>query len=302
MRRLIADWEGSPIIRLVDPAGLRPYLSPAFTALSDFLSEHVPIQILQRRIERENLSPTGIILPQDCDIWLRDYHPLPLEADPHSASRYVAFRYAPQYLEREITSVVGLLAPNCDESDLILDVGNLIHNGQGTVIVTERALSDNCLSHAALHRELCKYFIVKELIVIPEEPGDITGHADGLVQFLSTSVIAVNRYDGETEEQRKYRLLLMQILRSHRLSVVLIDSEQPLSISGEGIPSAWGNRINFLRWREKILFPAFGNKRDIHTAEALERYGLLPVPVPIGLFELFTHYGGSLHCLTASFR
>ena len=150
MKRLIADWEGSPIIRLVDPAELRPYLSPAFTALSNFLSEHVPIQILRRRTERENLLPTGIILPQDCDIWLRDYHPLPIADDGRSASGYVAFRYAPQYLEREVTGVVGLLAPNCEESDLILDGGNLIHNGQGTIIVTERALSDNRLSHAAL--------------------------------------------------------------------------------------------------------------------------------------------------------
>lgn len=302
MRRLIADWEGSPIIRLVDPAGLRPYLSPTFAALCNFLSQYVPIQILRRKTARERFPTTGITLPEDCDIWLRDYHPLEIEDDRNLSFKYVAFRYSPQYLEREVACAAWLLAPNCKVSDLILDGGNLIHNGQGTIVVTERALSDNRLSYATLEKELRKYFSVKELIIIPEEPGDITGHADGVVQFLSTAVVATNRYHAETEEQRKYRLLLMQILRAHRLSVVLIDSEQPLSISGEGIPSAWGNRINFLRWSDKVLFPAFGNERDTHTAETLERYELMPVPIPMGLFELFTHYGGSLHCLTAPFR
>lgn len=302
MRRLITDWEGSPTIRLVDPAGLRPYLSPAFSTLCNFLSHHVPIQIIRSKTERESFTPTGITLPQDCDIWLRDYHPMAIRGDRNLSSEFVAFRYAPQYLERKVACAARLLVPNCEMSDLILDGGNLIHNGQGTIIVTERALSDNRLSHAALKKEYRKYFFVKELIVIPEEPGDITGHADGVVQFLSPAVVALNRYNAETEEQRKYCLFLMRTLRAHRLYVVLIDSEQPLSIYGEGIPSAWGNRINWLRWQDKVIFPAFGNERDIHTAEALERYGLLPIPVPIGLFELCTHYGGSLHCLTASFR
>lgn len=301
MRRLIADWEGSPIIRLVDPAGLRPYLSPAFSSLCNFLAQHVPIQIIRRESATESSQSHGIVLPQGCDIWLRDYHPLPIASDRNLSPEYVAFRYAPRYLDKEIACTAHLLASNCDLSNLILDGGNLIHNGQGTILITERALSDNHLSHAALERELRKYFFVKELIVIPEEPGDITGHADGTVQFLSLAVLAVNRYHAETEEQRKYRLLVMQTVRAHRLSVALIDSEQPLSISGEGIPSAWGNRVNWLRWQDKVLFPAFGNERDTRTAETLERYDLLPIPVPIGLFELFTHFGGSLHCLTASF-
>lgn len=305
MRRLLPEWSGYPLVRIVDPGERRPYLHRQFQALFSLLENHVLIQTCRHQGsgQREQIFP-GITLPAETDIWIRDFHPVGIQDSETGRTDYLAFRYEPKYLDKErrpnSAAVNKQLVRNPEYSDLVIDGGNVVHDGMGQIIMTERVLSDNNLSAAQLKTALSEYFEVRRLFVIPEEPGDITGHADGSVQILNPETIVINRYHRESDVQRTYRLKVANIIGRH-FSTVSIPCEQPLEISGEGFPSAWGNRLNWLRWHEKILFPAFGNQRDAETSEILNRYHLMPVPVPIEAFELYTHFGGSLHCITAPY-
>lgn len=305
MRRLLPEWSGYPLVRIVDPVERRPYLQRPFQSLFSLLKKHVLIQTCRPQVSGQpEQNEPGITLPQESDIWIRDYHPVGIHDSETSRTDYLAFRYNPKYLDEERLPNSGAVnkqlveSPEC--SELIIDGGNIVHDGLGHIIMTERVLSDNNLSAAQLRTALSEYFEVRKLFFIPEEPGDLTGHADGSVQVLNPETAAISRYHSETEAQRAYRLKVASIVSKH-FSTVSIPSEQPLEILGEGFPSAWGNRLNWLRWHEKILFPAFGNQRDAETSEILNRYHIAPVPVPIEAFELVTHFGGSLHCITAPY-
>lgn len=305
MRRLLPEWHGYPLVRIVDPGERRPYLQRQFQSLFSLVANHVLIQTCRPQASgQQEQSEPGITLAAETDIWIRDFHPFGIHDSETDRTDYLAFRYQPKYLDQkkllnsaEINrQLVG--SPEC--SDLIIDGGNIIHDGLGHIIMTERVLSDNNLSAAQLRTALSEYFEVRKLLILPEEPGDLTGHADGSIQVLNPETVAINRYHRETEVQRAYRLKVASIVSRH-FSTVSIPSEQLLEILGEGFPSAWGSRLNWLRWHEKILLPAFGNQRDAETSEILDRFHIAPVLVPIEAFELFTHFGGSLHCITAQY-
>lgn len=303
MKRLIPEWSGYPLLRLVDPSQSRPYLRQQFESLVAILKQHVLLQICRDKTDKQTNEPFVPILGE-ADIWIWDYHPIGVVESETGHTTYVSFRYQPGYLcpgeSQRAKATVNRLVENLDVSNIILDGGNLIHNGIGKIAITERALSDNQLSAAQFKAALSQHFEVPKLLVIPEEPGDITGHVDGSVRFLNPEVVAINQYHQETSQQRAYRLEVAHLL-SRDFSIVSIPSEQPLEISGEGFSSAWGNRINWMRWHEKILFPAFGNQRDAETSEILNRYHLTPISLPIGALELYTHFGGSLHCITSPY-
>lgn len=47
---------------------------------------------------------------------------------------------------------------------------------------------------------------ITRLIVIPEEPGDETGHVDGMVRFLSPETVAVGSYPPEWKEGNRFMI------------------------------------------------------------------------------------------------
>ena len=204
MRRLLPDWSGYPLVRIVDPGEKRPYLHRQFQALFSLLEKHVLIQTCRHQgsDQREQIF-AGITLPAETDIWIRDFHPVGIQDVETGRTDYLAFRYDPKYLEKErrpnSVAVNKRLIINPEYSDLVIDGGNIVHDGMGQIIMTERVLSDNNLSAAQLKTALSEYFEVRRLFIIPEEPGDITGHADGSVQILNPETIAINRYHRESD-------------------------------------------------------------------------------------------------------
>ena len=123
------------------------------------------------------------IIPDTKDIWARDYMPIQIDTD-----RFVQFRYEPDYLKREAnlrtenaSDLIGLA--NCQRSDLNIDGGNIVR-WSDAVVMTEKIYKENrSVKRPQLRRQLQKILGVERLIVIPMEPGDYIGHADGMVRF-----------------------------------------------------------------------------------------------------------------------
>jgi agmatine deiminase len=241
------------------------------------------------RLPAENLLPGSIP-----DIWIRDFGPVRTTAGTFK------FRYQPAYLDthhaRSIDDTfmqwfdsVGLEA---ERIDLVLDGGNFVYNGAGSAVITERILSDNpSHSRQEIHREISGRLGLARLAIIPEGPREKTGHADGMVVWLSEEQLGVARF------QEPIRSRVLQALEKALPGVAV--AELPFAPTGElweGWPSASGVYVNALSTDKALYLPQFGLEAD---GKAIQAYRSLAskrvIPVRTGQE---VRLGGSIRCLT----
>src|SRR5262249_36578661 len=131
-----------------------------------------------------------------------------------------------------------------------------------------------------------------EVVVVPKEPYDVVGHADGVVRFLDEGRVAVNDY---SRVDPRYGRRLEAALRRHGLAVERLPYA-PTDEEHDGIPSAEGCYLNYLRVGKLVVVPAFGLPQDDPACRTLEN--LLPgaTVVPLRCGEL-ARRGGVLNCV-----
>lgn len=221
------------------------------------------------------LSEHGIgfrVLNGTKDIWIRDYAPIQVDQD----GSFVLFRYFPDYLRKGfrhlITNSKEIMAGlpgvrSCEFSDIVLDGGNVVrHHGQA--VVTDKIFRENRrMGRAELREELRRLLRVERLIVIPTEPGDVVGHADGVLRFIDDNSVIVNDY---RRLDRSYRRRLREPLVAAGLKLEEITYEPDLDDPGD-IPSAVGNYVNFFQAGDLIVIPTYGLKADFDAQETLTR-------------------------------
>lgn len=220
------------------------------------------------------LTKHGITLktiPGTQDVWCRDYAPVQV-----SEHQFVQFRYAPDYLagkqyrHLKADGKIGSTLPwikNCLRSEIVLDGGNLVR-WRDKVILTEKIFAENPnRERGRLIGELERLLNVDRLILIPQEPGDITGHADGVVRFVNSDSVVVNDYRRLDPE---YGLRLLAILEAAGLEVHDVPY-QPGSGSSRGMPSAVGNYVNFLQVGTVLIMPSYGLPEDGQAREEFTR-------------------------------
>lgn len=234
------------------------------------------------------------LLPGTRDIWVRDFMPVQVTAD-----NFVRFRYQPSYLcgyDDLITpdEVRGRIPDGArlHISGINLDGGNVVANGT-KVILTEKVYRENSGDDRPALREKLATFFQAENIIIPKEPYDVIGHADGVVRFVNDDTVVVNDY---RKIDPGYGEKLEGCLRRHELGVELLPYFCTNQVI-DSIPSAVGNYINFLRVNGLVIVPAYGVRQDEVACRTLER--LLPgtkiVPVPC---EGLARQGGVLNCVS----
>ncbi len=304
MRFLVPEWHEANIIRMVCPREIHPAIRRNLNEIAAFLHKHVPLQVLTLSADPQAETNETHENWGASNIWLRNYHPLGFIDYETQELSQIAFRYeAPDFYRSKPPGFAlyqETFHSGCEHIQLMIAGGNLIHNGFGDLIMTERVLSDNIISQGALVKQLRAHFEVRRLIVIPEQPGDATGHVDGSVRFIDADTVAVTTYPRITAEFSSWYTAVKTKLHPH-YRVIPIESDDPLEIRGDGMPSAFGNRLNWIRWRDRILFPSFGAEYETNLVQLLAKESLHAVPVPQPLFELVSHFGGSLHCLTAEY-
>lgn len=250
----------------------------------------------------ETLTAYGIevrLLRNVRDVWAVDYSPVQV-AD----SALVKFRYAPDYLrghEQTITDdgVVRNFRGRgrCRRSSIILDGGNVVTSGR-KAIVTDKIYKENRdRKRSELREKLHELLGVDQLILIPKEPYDPIGHADGMVRFIDEDTVVVNNY---SEVDSGFGERLSRVLRRHHLNVELIPYFHEKRSRG-GIPSAVGCYCNFLRTVKVLVAPVYETRHDEVALKKLE--ALLPgLPiVPLGCTDL-AREGGALRCVSATYQ
>jgi len=202
------------------------------------------------------------ILDETKDIWAVDYMPIQSGID-----RFIQFKYEPDYLQddnyiltqTDPIAVCKTIDLQVIESNIKIDGGNVI-KGKNWVILTDKIFKENSsLKKNQLLRELEKIFGV-EIIIIPHDPIDFTGHADGIVRYYTNDTVLINHYNPKDNEG--FQNSLKTALKSHGLKTIEV-SYNPYQNSS--IDSADGLYINYLQMENFILLPTF-HKRDDEIA------------------------------------
>lgn len=211
---------------------------------------------------------------------------------------FVLFDYRPNYLcghEHLVTpdEARSLVPPDgrLRRCDINLDGGNVVA-GVGKVIVTDKVYKENPGRERSVLRDQLAEVLRAEVAVVPREPYDVIGHADGVVRFVEEGVVVANDYN---EVDPRYGVRLEAALRRHGLAVERLPCFR-FDESHEGIPSAVGNFANFLRIGTQVIVPAYGIPQDDLACRVLDR--LLPGATVVPLrCEGLAREGGVLNCV-----
>ena len=233
-------------------------------------------------------------IPGTADVWCRDFMPVPV-----GPGRLVQFRYAPRYLRgfpHLRTVCAGRLAGlhGYRRSRLVVDGGNVVRHG-GTAVVTDRIYRENRrIERPPLRERLRRELEVDRLIVIPEEPGDSLGHADGVLRLVDDRTALLNDYRRAIPA---YARRLDELLRRHGLALTRCPYAPSDDVGRDGVPSARGVYVNFVQVAHTIVCPAYGLREDDRALAVLARCFPRHRIVPLRCDALAAE-GGALHCVT----
>lgn len=229
------------------------------------------------------------------DIWCRDYMPVQTPS-----GKLIQFTYNPSYLKgnkeweesrSDVKDVCRMNNINAEFSDINLDGGNvLIFDDRA--IISDRIFSENPnRDKDELVKELGKQ-LECEIIIIPAEKDDMTGHADGMVRFVNRDTILGNN---RADEYKYWREGMQKVIDKYGLTYIDIpffapkDSKHPLS--------AVGIYVNYLEVNNLIVLPVFGRDEDKLAVDIIQKTFPERVVETIDYNDV-AYEGGLLNCTT----
>lgn len=241
-------------------------------------------------------------IPDTRDVWCRDY--MPVQA---ANGDLVQFVYWPRYLRAK--ELANLITPpdcyrdlsfvgNVRESVILLDGGAIEICGK-TGIVTERVFEDNYwYNRKDLTLKLRATLALNTLIVIPVEPGDETGHVDGVVRFINEQSVVMNDYDRLGRRSATYGREVMRVLREHGIEDICNAPYVPTGKHGPcGMPDATGCYVNFLKVGALVFLPQFGLLEDRQAFASFESFFSDAVVEKVDC-RMLAKDGGVLNCVS----
>lgn len=233
-------------------------------------------------------------LPQTKDVWAVDY--MPIQKD---LNKFVRFVYNPSYLQTkkylktisDVDEICKSIGIETFKTDIIIDGGN-VTRWTNKVIMTDRVFKDNpTYERKQLIKELYKLLQVDKLYFVPEQPGDFTGHSDGMVRFVDEHTVIINDYKQEKEEF--YRAFEIAI-HNTGLDYITI----PYNVyDNKSNNHANGDYINYLQMEKTVIIPTFGIKEDDITVKQLETIFAGQTIATVESNEI-AYDGGILNCIT----
>lgn len=234
-------------------------------------------------------------LPQTKDVWAVDYMPIQT-----GLNKFVRFLYRPSYLTEskqylktisDVDAICKDLNIETFKTNIILDGGNLTH-WSNKVIMTDRVFTDNpAYERKHLINELYELLQVDKIYFVPEQPGDFTGHADGMVRFIDEHTVIINDFKKEKEWfHRAFEIAIHNTgLDYIKISYNVYDNKSN--------DHANGDYINYLQMENTVIIPTFGIKEDGIAVKQLEKIFAGQTIETVESNEI-AYDGGILNCIT----
>ena len=234
------------------------------------------------------------LLPGTKDVWAVDY--MPIQTD---RNKFVRFVYNPVYLRAkkyqntisDVDEICRVMGFETIKTDIILDGGNVVR-WTNKVLMTDRVFKDNpTFERKTLIKALYELLQVDKIYFVPEQPGDFTGHADGMVRFVDENTVIVNDYRKEKEH---FRRAFDIALHNTGLDYITI----PYNVyENKSKDNANGAYINFLQMENTVIIPTFGTKEDDLAVGQLETIFVGHKIATVESNEI-ANDGGILNCIT----
>ena len=229
------------------------------------------------------------------DIWCRDYMPVQTKS-----GKLIQFKYEPSYLRKDnewnesrsdVKEICRLNNIDAEPSDINLDGGNVLICDD-RAIISDRVFSENKdWNREKLVEELGR-LLECEIIIIPAENDEMTGHADGMVRFVNRNTILGNQL---ADEYKYWREGMQKVLEQYGLTYIDVpffmpkDPKHPLS--------AVGVYVNYLEVNNLIVLPVFGRDEDEQVISIIK--GIFPDRIIETIdYNEVAKEGGLLNCTT----
>ena len=234
------------------------------------------------------------LLPNTKDVWAVDYMPIQIDLN-----KFVRFIYNPSYLQTtkylktisDVDKICVDIGIETSKSNILIDGGNVTRTTD-KVIMTERVFTENpTYQRKKLIKELHELLQIDKLYFVPEQPGDFTGHSDGMLRFVDENTIIINDYKKEKKEF--YEAFKISIQNTGLEAI-----EIPYNVyNNKNNEQANGDYINFLQMKNIVIIPTFGIKEDDLAIRQLETIFAGNKIVTIDSNEI-ANDGGILNCIT----
>ncbi len=223
------------------------------------------------------------------DIWARDYMPVKTKS-----GKYVSFRYEPNYLADDPllrTNFKADIAPHftlpVTYSNINLDGGNVVFSpSKVKAVITDRVFSENPEYDKNTLASVLEKLLEAEIVIIPSLKSDMTGHADGVVRFVSENTVIGNA----SPYKNGYEQRVKRVLEKCGISVMDFPYFDSKWIS------AVGSYLNFLETEKHLFLPVFGDALD-ETALKCAREIFNKKIIPVNINEI-AEEGGGLNCIS----
>ena len=258
------------------------------------------------------------------NIWCRDYMPTQVSpgrfvkfnykgyGTPDAVSRGLSYSQYPQLVvPDECWNALGDVAT----SDIILDVGNVSRRGEKAVLTEIIFRHNPQYQPQKLIAEL-EALLEAEIVLVPVEPGDDLGHADGILKWIDDKTVFVNDTSVMADEEYDaYARSLSMRLGAYGIDAVPFTYAFDLCPKQEEIDEAefrrkypdaddinpgMGYYVNFLQVKGLILLPFFGIDRDQEALAKVREYYPDSDCVGIECSDLSME-GGLLNCTTMNY-
>jgi agmatine/peptidylarginine deiminase len=237
--------------------------------------------------------------------WTRDYGPIVVRCGRNPPLMIDAVYDADvRPNDNHVPSVLSsVCACRLESTGLRVEGGNLLTNGDGLAITSERLIEQNTESGFTLRETLDRlqvtYGLDRVISLLPLE-GETTGHVDMFATFTSINTVVVGSYDPAQDPvnadylDRNADALVGLPTSAGPLQVVRVPMPQRAD-SGDTFPT-WTNVVYANRTLLMPVYPGLDPEAETTATQIFER--LLPgwkiVPVDCsGVIES----GGALHCL-----
>lgn len=294
------------LIVLSAPSVYNNYYASAFDNIIDYMSDFanqidagtdevvILVDADTQPYFNGKVSGSMLITANVEDVWIRDFGTV-------MPSKMVKFDYLPDFQAASTSNWIDNSFENwfaangltySTQSNLILDGGNVVDNGSTRAIVTDRFLHDNPqLTYNQAVAQLKNLLGVNEVAIMPEYPGDATGHADGLVTWVGDNKILLHEMP-----QPQHNQAIQEFQYAFPGVEIVVVPDYYVDESWQGFSSACNIFVNSLVTDDYIYMPTFNTGHDAEMLQLFEANTNKEV-VPVAA-EGVCMMGGSVRCLS----
>lgn len=238
-------------------------------------------------------------------MWARDYGPL-TAVDPQGNPYFLDATYEGRgaVLDDEVPDHLGarLQVPVID-LPLTMEGGDLLSNGRGLVLVTQRLFrrneADRDYSHEDTWGILQLYGGFTDFVALPSLQGEPTGHLDMYLTFVGPTTVVVGSYDPAVDPDNAAWLdwIARQLAGRATAGGTLRVERIPMPPHDDGV---WRTYTNVVYANGVLLVPTYPERCPELDRQAVAFYEeLLPGWKVVGVAATsLIRRNGSLHCVT----